>query len=450
MPNGRSANVRSHRRGGGGRRRVSPWLVIGLVVVLALSGVTVGWTYLVHKSCSGMDKATIDASPNIAPILNSLEEQWAKTSPAVAGTCVSVSVNAKDSALMATALGSPWDTQANGPAPDVWVPESSVWVRQASVSNVAQQLMPDLQPSLARSPNVIAMPKNLAVALGWPKAQFDWPDILKDQDTSNFWGTKGQSWGAFKFTMTSPETSTAGMLALMSIADAGNDGAITASDQSYVFDFAQHEENQVGDTSDIMTALATPDGQSAGAVDKYISGFPALEQDVIQYNEKDPKEPLVAVYPTSGSYDADHPYLILNNPSWGSKAAVTAATAFEAYARGTVGRSTFLKAGFRDSNRSGDNEFVPTNGVITSLDSYLPRAVLVPDSVNDTMQAWTAADPGDQRADRAGRVRIHGRHRPRHPEDPSAVRAGGRAQGGERVQSGLERRPVGVRHRPRR
>ncbi|HEY1488723.1 MAG TPA: hypothetical protein VGF84_21615, partial [Micromonosporaceae bacterium] len=75
MPNGRSANVRSHRRGGDRRRR-SPWLVLGVVAVVVAGGLTAGWTYLVHRACSGMDHAVVYAAPDIAPILSQLNTQW--------------------------------------------------------------------------------------------------------------------------------------------------------------------------------------------------------------------------------------------------------------------------------------------------------------------------------------------------------------------------------------
>ena len=43
------------------------------------------------------------------------------------------------------------DTKTQGPTPDVWVPDASAWVRKASVDADAERMMPDLQPSLARS-----------------------------------------------------------------------------------------------------------------------------------------------------------------------------------------------------------------------------------------------------------------------------------------------------------
>lgn len=395
MANGRSANVRSHRRG---RGRLPVWIGLGLVVVLAAAALTVSWPKLFPKPCSGMETATVDAAPDIEPILAQLNTQWAQSKPAVGGRCVSVTISSKDSALMAAWLGNPWDS-ANGPAPDVWVPESSIWIQQASTSPVAQQLMPDFQPSLARSPNVIAMPQSEAKALGWPNSvNFDWPDIIKDANTQNFWTTQKQSFGQFKFTMTNPETSTAGMLTLMSVADRNNDGSVNLaagddSEHPNIIGLAKllNKTALVGDVSDVLTGIASADTQSATAATAYVSAFPALEQDVIKYDETDPKEPLVAIYPTSGSFDADNPYLILNKPSWGNAHDVEAATAFEQYIRTPDARAMFQKAGFRDANRNGNASFTFANGVQGSLaELTLPRSVIDPNSVRETLLTWNA------------------------------------------------------------
>ena len=405
MPDGRSANVRSHRRGG--RRHPSPWLMIGVVVVLLAGGAVAVWKYAIPKPCTGMDTAVIDAAPDITPILTQLNTSWAATKPSVDGKCVSVSIYAKSSALMAVALGHAWDAQTEGPAPTVWVPESSVWIQQAAYNATAQALMPDLQPSLARSPNVIAMPKDEAVALGWSADKpmnFDWSDLLKDAQTKNFWLSKGKPWGAFRFVMTKPGNSTAGLLTLLSIVDHDNSGSIVFSNDAHSDErqyltqlIATTKQNAaVGDTSDVLTGMAAADTKSAQDALMYASAFPALEQDVITYNERDPKEPLVAIYPKQGSYDADNPYLILNNPSWGSAESATAAKAFEAYARSATAIAAFEKAGFRDSNRNGTGAaFSERYGVIADLNApaidNLPRSVLDPTSIEQTTQAWNAA-----------------------------------------------------------
>ena len=390
MPNGRSANVRSHRRGGN-RRRGSLWLILGIVFVLVASGATAGWVYVKHRDCTGHLLATVVAAPDIAPILQTLNSDWAKTKPSVGGKCVSVNINSVDSLLVTQQLSGRWDTKSDGAPPDVWVPESSVWIRQASVSPTAEPLMPDLQPSLARSPSVIAMPRDMATTLGWPNTTFDWPDIAKDASDPAFWTGHGKTWGKFQFTMTDPETSTAGLLALMAIADADNSGSVDQTESDGILKLNQTKHGDAGGTGDILKGLAAADAQSTNAALSYVSAFPALEQDVISYNRNDPKEPLVAVYPKSGSYDADHPYLILRNPKWGTPGSLTAATAFEAYVRGPHARLTFLAAGFRDSNRRGNGKFTSAAGVQgNALVLPLPRAVLVPDSVRQTLYRWTA------------------------------------------------------------
>lgn len=368
---------------------MSPWIAIVMVAVLVLGGMTAGWVYLIHRACSGHVTATVAASPSIAPILGHINEQWAATHPAVAGTCVFANIEAKDSALMATALGNDWDPQANGPAPDVWVPESSVWIRQASVNLNAERMMPDRQPSLARTPTVVAMPKDMATALGWPDSfPFDWPDLAKDAAVPAFWSTHGKPWGRFQFAMTDPTTSTAGLLSLMAIADGNNDGQVDPSEQRGVLDVKQTMHSYLGDSGDVLSGLSKADGASTNAAMGYISAFPALEQNVIDYNRTDPKEPLVALYPSSGSYDADHPYLILNAP-WSTGAGKNAAAAFLHFARAAQARAQFLAAGFRDPNRKGGTDLTQANGV-TPTDLPLPRAVLVPDSVEETLTTWTA------------------------------------------------------------
>lgn len=368
-------------------------MAASVVAVLVLGGMTAGYVYLVHRSCSGSDVATIDASQDITPILQTLDKEWAATKPAVAGRCVSVNIKPKDSALMATLLGNrTWDPTADGPAPDVWVPESSVWIRQAAADPDAEQMMPDLQPSLARTPTVIAMPKTMATALGWPKSlSLDWPDLAKYAADKGFWSGKGhKDWGHFQLDMTNPTNSTAGLLTLMAIADSNNDGEVDQDEEAGLYSLKQGMNKYLSDTTDITTALSRADASSSTTALETVSAFPAFEQNVIEYNHSDPKEPLVAIYPKSGSYDADHPYLILDAP-WAKQnsGGAVAAKAFLSFARSAKSRAEFLSGGFRDSNRRGNAAMSEANGVEPTI-GPLPRAVLVPDSVEQTVTTWTA------------------------------------------------------------
>jgi Ca-activated chloride channel family protein len=391
MPYGRPANVRSHRRGGPRKRMpVAPWIIVVLLTTAVMAGIGTGINYLWHHSCSGEIKATIIAAPSVADTLDKLGRTWADDEPAVKGKCASVDVISKDSAQMATALGNDWDTKSNGSPPDVWVPESTVWVRMASNDPDAEQIMPDLQPSIARSPAVLAMPRDMAKSLGWPDKQpvKSWGQFLSQPPT---WSNK--SWGPFQFRMSDPYHSTAGLLALMAMLDQNDDGEVTDTEQATLRTIKSSVKDYTAnsDTSQILGALRTKDNAGPDAVMNYVSAFPALEQDVVSYNQASPKEPLVALYPGDGSADADNPYLILTGAKWTNPDHQAVARKFLEYVRGPEGRKAFLEEGYRDANRVGlSSELDQEHGVLTTVPTDLPRSVLVPESVANSLKFWTA------------------------------------------------------------
>ena len=170
MPNGRPANVRSHRRGGD-RRRPSPWLVRAVVAVLVCGGLTAGWTsprppqpaparttrrrgrVAGHRA----DPRSAQQGPGRRPN---------RRSPARACRC------GRGEGLRADgdrARRRRWDATATGPAPDVWVPASSVWIRQA---RRRQRTAEHLHAGPAAEPGPFAHrdrdAPDMATALGWP------------------------------------------------------------------------------------------------------------------------------------------------------------------------------------------------------------------------------------------------------------------------------------------
>jgi Ca-activated chloride channel family protein len=390
MAYGHPAHVRAHRRGGPRRnRRVWPWLVIPLVLALVAGGVTAGYLFVVRKICTGEARATVVTSPGMVPLLQGLARQWVGTTPSVGGVCAAVDISGKDSAVMAQALGTEWDEKSAGPRPDVWAPDSTVWVRRASTAALAERMMPDLQPSLARTPAVVAMPKPMAEALGWPNAKVSWQDVVTRYAANpDSWKRLGKPWGAFRFGMTDPLKSTSGLLALMAMLDNDDDGEVSATEQAGVQQLKRLKAVYTDGTGQIFAALHQADAQGTDQALAYLSAFPALEQEVLAYNQTNPRVPLVAVYPTNGSGDADHPYLILNAP-WVTKQHQDVAKSFLAFLRGPEGRRTFLAGGFRDSNRAAGAALTEVNGFAPKL-STLPRAVLLPESVQKSMDTWTA------------------------------------------------------------
>ncbi len=391
MPSyGRTSTVRSHRRGGPRRRlSLAPWLITGSVIALVAAGVTAGYAYFVKGGCSGRSEATIAVTPRIESIVQKLSVQWAATSPSVNGQCGSVTILPREAADMAIALTNDWDTSSEGPTPDVWVPDSSAWVRKASANRAAERIMPDLQPSLARTPTVIAMPKPLADAAGMTAKPLTWQQIIAKLNSGAGWKTyHHEEWGQFKVGLSDPQSSTPGLLALMAISDTDDDGEVSEAEQATLLGLKKVIGLKTNNTTDIFNGLRSAAGQSIAKALTYVSAFPALEQDVVNYNLEHPKVPLVAVYPEDGTAEADFPYLILN-ASWATAQRQDVATAFLRYARGPVGKAEFLAAGFRDGNRAPGPELTPSNGVVSKI-TALPRAILLPESVQHAAASWTA------------------------------------------------------------
>jgi Ca-activated chloride channel family protein len=391
MPYARAANVRSHRRGRPRprrRRAVGPWLAAILAVALVGTGLAFGWSYLARHSCSGSARANIVSSVGTAPLLQSMAKRWQAGKPAIRGVCARVEITGKDSAVMAQALGTDWDEKSNGLRPDVWIPESTAWIRRASTAAIAERMMPDLQPSLARSPAIIAMPKPMAEALGWPNTKLTWQEVITKYAGPDGWKKLNKPWGDFRFGMTDPLKSTAGLLALMAILDGNDDGEVTSDEQASVLRLKQVRSIYVDSTAQIFDGLAKADAQGPDQALRFVSAFPAIEQDVLRYNQSNPKVPLVAIYPTNGSGEADHPYLVLDPPDADPQRQAVARL-FLRYLRGADGRKAFLAAGFRDSNRAPGPGLTQINGFAAKV-TTLPRAVLLPDSVKQSMDTWTA------------------------------------------------------------
>src|SRR4029453_13025636 len=79
------------------------------------------------------------------------------------------------------ALAKGWNEAADGPRPDVWSPASSGWVtllQQRGTGADKPSLVPPDVPRIAASPLVIAMPRPMAEALGWPKRKLGWGAML--------------------------------------------------------------------------------------------------------------------------------------------------------------------------------------------------------------------------------------------------------------------------------
>lgn len=377
------------RRRRGVRLAVAPWIVLSTVIVVLLSGMTVGYALLATAGCSGAPLTiTVLSSPDQVKVLSGLAERWSRDEPEVDGRCVAAEVEAKDPADVAEAL-SPFWNRGDGPRPDVWAPDSTAWARVAAVRPDAAQMLPDKGPSLGTSPVVIAMPRPMAEAIGWPKkADLGWQQMVKTLAGQSWAKYKHPEWGAFAIGMTDPTRSTAGLHTLLTITDASGDGKVAKEELTAGLTLERSTKRYEPDTASIFDGLSKADKQSAASVYKYVSAFPATERDVSTYNASEPQVPLAGVYPSEGSVDADHPYMVLDAP-WVDPVRQQVAKDFLGYARGSDGRKAYRAAGFRGADRSPPPEVTPERGLQPDVGTE-SRGVGEAEQISLATTSWNA------------------------------------------------------------
>ena len=325
------------------------------------------------------------------------------------GKCVYAKVVPMASGAAEQALARGWDEKVDGPAPDVWSPASSAWVvlLRQRLRGDAAPLVPDTVSHVAFSPLVIAMPKPMAVALGWPSKPVGWSDILTLARDPAGWGRMSHpEWGAFRLGKTNPNLSTSGLNALIGtyFAATGSSDDLTVAriTDPAVVDFVKGVESSVVHYGDIsLTFLQNlQKADDRGAALSYVSAIAIEEKSIWDYNHGNPsgnpgdlgkhaapRVPLVAIYPSEGTLAADHPFVPLNAP-WVDPAHRQAAQQFLAFVQSAGQQQQFLNAGFRDYQGKPGAELTVANGFVPSEPKRLLRPP--PPEVLDRLQrTWT-------------------------------------------------------------
>ena len=283
-----------------------------------------------------------------------------------------VRVKSKSSGGAATALAEGWDEAAEGPRPAVWSPAASSWgaiLNQRLADKGAPAMAPADAKPLQLTPLVIAMPKPMADALGYPKTSIGFADLLALAKDPTGWASKGHpEWGAFKLGKTNPNFSTSGLNATIAqfYAATNKTSGLNIEDlnRPEVQQFSREVEASVVHYGDItMTFLNNWFRSDArGTSLNYASAVAVEEKSVIDYNAgnpdgildpgetaRTPRIPLVAVYPKEGTLFSDSPFYVLD-ASWVTADQKTAARAFETYIRLPDNQRKVLQFGFRPGN----------------------------------------------------------------------------------------------------
>lgn len=341
-------------------------------------------------------RLAVTASSEKAALLRDIAAEYATTNPTVDGQCVQVTVTSKASGGAAEALARGWDDAVDGPQPDVWSPASSSWtvlVRQRLAERDAPDLIPQDLPSVAQTPLVLAMPRPMAQALGWPGQPIGWADVVRLSRDPAGWGAVGHpEWGRFKLGKTNPNYSTSGLNATIAsyFAATGLSSDLTVAnvtDPKTVAYVKQVESSVVhyGDTT--LTFLANLQrADAAGQGLTYVSAVTVEEKSVWDYNQGnpsgDPKTlgkagkpsvPLVAVYPSEGTLLSDNPYVVLTGP-WVDDAKRKAAAGFLAFVQQPEQQGRFQAMAFRTFEGKAGSVVSQANGMLADQ----PKTVIAP------------------------------------------------------------------------
>jgi Ca-activated chloride channel family protein len=286
------------------------------------------------------------------------------------------------------ALARGWDEAVDGPRPDVWSPAASSWavlLRQQLTAQDKDDLVPDELPSLAQTPLVVAMPRPMAQALGWPDKAIGWSDLFALAKDPKGWGSKGHpEWGRFKLGKTNPDFSTSGLNATIAtyFAATGRSSDLSVKDVAdpATRTFVKQIESSVvhyGDTTlTFLSNMAKADAAGRGLT--YVSAVTVEEKSVWDYNEGNPtgdpatlgqgakpKVPLVAVYPKDGTLLSDNPYIVLTAP-WVDDAKRAVAADFLGYVTQPERQAAFQAAAFRSFEGQPGPVLVPENGALVA------------------------------------------------------------------------------------
>ena len=325
----------------------------------------------------------------------------------VGSSCAFVKVQKKASGAAASALVEGWtNPDADGPQPTIWSPAASGWGGIVNQRTGKATTGPGTPFML--TPLVIAMPKPMADALGYPGKPVGFADIAKLATDPQGWAAFGHpEWGPFRLGKTNPNFSTSGLNFTISeyYAATGKTSGLTTEDlaRPEVKTAVQQVESAVVHYGDITGTFLNNwfRADARGTALTYASAVAVEEKSVIDYNSgnpdgvldpgeepRAPKVPLVAIYPSEGTLFSDSPFYILDEP-WVTPEQKTAAQAFQTFVQKPENQSSVLKYGFRPGNPSVPlaAPIIAANGV----DPAQPQAELEvpkPEVLVGILDAW--------------------------------------------------------------
>jgi Ca-activated chloride channel family protein len=342
--------------------------------------------------CDDADPLHVAADVAVVPIVQQLADRYSRELVAEGRDCIDIRVREVASAAVVGRLTNAWDPNTHGPRPEVWIPQSTVWVELLRTQLEDPSIVGSEPTVLARSPTVMAMPRPMAEAVGWPEERLSWDQLVELADSDEGWAAQDHpEWGAFRLWLTDPRYTTLGLQALLALdAAQGGEGVDAGGTEQAATPLSLFRVQRLLTSIDASTPEQLE--RYAGADDplQTASAFPMEEWQVWQFNEgmagsdrsasaSDSGAPpddraLAAVYPTGNdqiAMESDYPYVLLDAP-WVKQNALQYADEFGDYLLSDDARELFAQAGFRGQ----DNE--PTDVLTTDAGAQTVGTVGAP------------------------------------------------------------------------
>jgi Ca-activated chloride channel family protein len=354
--------------------RLYPWTSLIAILGLLLSACSGGISSLVGNQVKVSIVYGSEKREWLEPLVKQFNEQRVQTE---GGAVI---------AIEATPMGSIESVRgilANELQPTVWSPASSVYVPVANAEwrkTHGSDLVNGTPKDLVLSPVVIAMWRPMAEALGWPEKALGWADIANLAVSQDGWGAYGYpEWGAFKFGHTHPEFSNSGIVSIIAeaYAGAGKQRGLTVADLNSpeLGEFMAAVESSIihyGSSTGFFAERMFERGPS------YLSAAVLYENLVVAQESKrisgaSSQIPVVAIYPSEGTFWTNNPYAILDAP-WVTAEQKEAAGLFETFLLDRPQQVRAIELGFRPADPS-----IPLAAPLDAnhgVDSLQPKTIL--------------------------------------------------------------------------
>ncbi|MET9499107.1 substrate-binding and VWA domain-containing protein [Streptomyces sp. NPDC006552] len=323
-------------------------------------------------SCGDAVHVDVAASPDVAPALRAVATTAREQKITSDGSCLDVSVTARDSYQVADAL------RAGRGAPEyqVWVPDSDLWLRR--VEQGAKGTGVTAAGNVATSPIGVGMVPSAAKTFGWPAKTYSWAQLAGAAMADD----------ALRLGAADPARSATGLLALTKLAGGAQesrDGDTRAAALAKVL------SQRTSDSDGQLMGTVPHDGSGAeGGDPRRNEALILSEQAAFAHNAGDATGPsLDLFYPKDGSPELDYPFALVGEDALSTDES-RAALRFMTLLGAPAGRAVLARHGFR-TDGGGSPEAVAARAGARSPQPYAEPASppAGAEEIEETLGMWT-------------------------------------------------------------